>query len=208
MFWEPEEKAIFGPEEDKWWIWGSETPKPLGMPVKLGKTSQHHNWPRYMDWPQIGPKTAIKQGKNGTYFARPHPPPPMSILFSDPYGMGGSFFYSQLELFCLWLSFSACSLSRCFLDALSHSKQKSLNCKEQAPIVSKKARIASRKAPIASKKAPKRAHNCKQRSSTVSRKLPSVSKKKLHSAMGCHAQEPQPPGRVSHTWPSTSQTPS
>ena len=33
------------------------------MPIKLGKTSQHHNWPRYMDWPQIGPIIAIKQGK-------------------------------------------------------------------------------------------------------------------------------------------------
>ena len=33
------------------------------MPIKLGKTSQYHNWPRYMDWAQIGPKIAIKQGK-------------------------------------------------------------------------------------------------------------------------------------------------
>ena len=75
MFWELE-KAIFGPEKDKWWIWGSKTPKPPEMPIKLGKTSQHHNWPRYMDWPQLGPKIAVKQGKNakrtnGTYFARP-----------------------------------------------------------------------------------------------------------------------------------------
>ena len=31
--------------------------------LKLGKTSQHLNWPRYMDWRQIGPKIAIKQGK-------------------------------------------------------------------------------------------------------------------------------------------------
>ena len=30
---------------------------------KQGKTSQHHNWPRYMDCPQIGPKGAIKLGK-------------------------------------------------------------------------------------------------------------------------------------------------
>ena len=53
--------------------------RPPEMPLKQGKTSQHHNWPRYMDWPQIGPKIAIKQGKkpqrtNGTYFARPPPP--------------------------------------------------------------------------------------------------------------------------------------
>ena len=47
VFWELE-KAIFGPEKDKWWIWGSKTPKPPEMPIKLGKTSQHHNWPRYM----------------------------------------------------------------------------------------------------------------------------------------------------------------
>ena len=56
-------KGHFRPEKDKWWIWGSKTPKPPEMPIKLGKTSQHHNWPRYMDWPQIGPKIAIKQGK-------------------------------------------------------------------------------------------------------------------------------------------------
>ena len=62
MFWQLK-KAIFGPEKDKWWIWGSKTPKPPEMPIKLGKTSQHHNWPRYMDWPQIVPKIAIKQGK-------------------------------------------------------------------------------------------------------------------------------------------------
>ena len=47
----------------KWWIWGSKTLKPPEMPFKLGKTSQRHNWPRYMDWPQIGPKSAIKQWK-------------------------------------------------------------------------------------------------------------------------------------------------
>ena len=34
------------------------------MRIKLGKTLQHHNWPRCMDWPQLGPKLAIKQGKN------------------------------------------------------------------------------------------------------------------------------------------------
>ena len=62
MFWELE-KAIFGPEKEKWWNWGSNTPKPPEMPIKQGKTSQHHNWPPYMDWPQIGPKCAIKQGK-------------------------------------------------------------------------------------------------------------------------------------------------
>ena len=62
VFWELE-KAIFGPEKDKWWIWGSKAPKTPEMPIKQGKTSQHHNWPRYMDWPQSGPKIAIKQGK-------------------------------------------------------------------------------------------------------------------------------------------------
>ena len=43
--------------------WGSKTPKPPEMPIKPGKTSQHHNWPRYMDWPQIGPNIAKKQGE-------------------------------------------------------------------------------------------------------------------------------------------------
>ena len=52
-------KAIFRPEKDKWWIRGPKTPKPPEMPLKQGKTSQHHHWPRYMDWPQIGPRIAI-----------------------------------------------------------------------------------------------------------------------------------------------------
>ena len=73
MFWELE-KAIIGPEKDKWWIWGSKTPKPPEMPIKLGKTSQHHNWPGYMDWPQIGPKIAIEQGEKP--HRAPTPPPP------------------------------------------------------------------------------------------------------------------------------------
>ena len=49
------------------------------MPVKLGKTSQHHTWPRYTDWPQIGPKIAIKQGekrqKDKWYLFRTPTPP-------------------------------------------------------------------------------------------------------------------------------------
>ena len=94
-FWEPE-KAIFGPEKDKWWIWGSKTPKPPEMPIKLGKTSQHHNWPRYMDWPQIGPKIAIEQGKkrqkNKWYlFRAPTPPPPGPRFWSqDSWAKNGS----------------------------------------------------------------------------------------------------------------------
>ena len=79
MFWELE-KAIFGPEKDTWWIWGSKTPKPPELPIKLGKAPQHHNWPRYMDWPQIGPKVAIKHGKKRQkdkwyLFRAPTPPP-------------------------------------------------------------------------------------------------------------------------------------
>ena len=94
MFWEPE-KAIFGPEKDKRWIWGSKIPKPREMPVKQGQTSQKDKWPRYMDWPQIGPKIAIKQGKNakrtnGTYLARPHPhPPPLKNRFWPEMGGRG-----------------------------------------------------------------------------------------------------------------------
>ena len=53
------------------------------MPIETGKTSQHHNWPRYMDWPQIGLKIAIKQGKERQkdkwcpFRAPPHPQPPL-----------------------------------------------------------------------------------------------------------------------------------
>ena len=80
MLWELE-KAIFGPEKDKWWIWGSKTRKPPEMPIKLGKTSQHHNWPRYMDWPQIGPKNYFKTGEKTpkghmVSISRGPPPPP------------------------------------------------------------------------------------------------------------------------------------
>ena len=41
----------------------------------------------------------------------------------------GKLFYLQLELFCLQLSFFAYSSLRRLLDALSHCKQKSSNCK-------------------------------------------------------------------------------
>ena len=46
------------------------------MPLKQGKTSQHHNWPRCMDCPQNSAKKCYKTGEqkarrtNGTYFAR------------------------------------------------------------------------------------------------------------------------------------------
>ena len=45
---------------------------------------------------------------------------------------GGSFFYLQLELFCLQVSFFAYSPSRSLLDALFHCKQKSSNCKQRS----------------------------------------------------------------------------
>ena len=44
----------------------------------------------------------------------------------------GKLFYLQLELFCLQLSFFAYSPSRPLLDALSHCKQKSSNCKQKS----------------------------------------------------------------------------
>ena len=34
------------------------------MPTKQGKTSQDYSWPRYRDWPPIGPTIAIEHGKN------------------------------------------------------------------------------------------------------------------------------------------------
>ena len=60
--------------------------------------------------------------------------------------IGGSFFYLQLELLCLQLSFFANSPLRPLLDALSH-------CKQKAPTVSKITKSVSKKAPIVSKKA-------------------------------------------------------
>ena len=40
---------------------------------------------------------------------------------------GVKLFYLQLEFFCLQLSFCACILLRCLLDALAHCKQKNSN---------------------------------------------------------------------------------
>ena len=41
-----------------------DTKKPPETPLRQGKTSQHHNWPRYMDCPQVGPKsTGVKKKK-------------------------------------------------------------------------------------------------------------------------------------------------
>ena len=38
-----------GPKRTNGGFGDSKTPKPPEMPIKLGKTSQHHNWPRYLD---------------------------------------------------------------------------------------------------------------------------------------------------------------
>ena len=46
--------------------------------------------------------------------------------------LGGKLFYSQLELFCLQLSFFAYSPLRPLLDALSHCKEKGSNCKQKS----------------------------------------------------------------------------
>ena len=43
----------------------------------------------------------------------------------------GKFFYLQLELFCLQLSFFAYSALRPLLDAVSHCKQRNSNCKQK-----------------------------------------------------------------------------
>ena len=51
-----------GPKMTNGEFGGSKTPNPPEMPIKIGKTSQHHNWPRYMDWPQIRRNIAVKQG--------------------------------------------------------------------------------------------------------------------------------------------------
>ena len=73
VFWELE---IFGPEKDKWWIWGSETPKPPEMPLKLGKNVTTPQLASLHGSASNSAKIAIKQGKkskrtNGTDFARP-----------------------------------------------------------------------------------------------------------------------------------------
>ena len=86
---------------------------------------------------------------------------------SEQWKSGGSVIYLLLELFRLQLSFFTESPLRCFLDTLSH-------CKQRSSTVSQKARTVSKKAQIVSKKAPK--HNCKQKSSAGSREL-STSKK-------------------------------
>ena len=92
MFWELA-KAIFGPKKDKWWIRGSKTPKPPEMPLKQGKTSQHHNWPRYMGLPQIEPKNALKLGekchKDKWY------------LFRAPTGGSADFIFMGLGIFLI-----------------------------------------------------------------------------------------------------------
>ena len=57
------------------------------MPIKLGKTSQHHKWPRYMDWSQIGRKVATKQRKEPkgqmVPISRAHVPPPPPANFKS-----------------------------------------------------------------------------------------------------------------------------
>ena len=50
----------------------------------------------------------------------------------DPPQKRGKLFYSLLEFFCFLLSFFAYSPERLLLDALSHCKQKSSNCKRKS----------------------------------------------------------------------------
>ena len=57
---------------------------------------------------------------------------------NHPFANGGKFFYLQLELFCLQLSFFAYSPLRPLLDALSH-------CKQKAPTVSRKLKLWAKK---------------------------------------------------------------
>ena len=76
--------------------------------------------------------------------------------------LGGSYFTTVGVFFHLQLSFFAHSPLRCFLDTVSH-------CKQRSSTVSEKARVVSKKAPK---------HNSMQKSSVVSRKLPTVSKKR------------------------------
>ena len=57
---------------------GSKTQKPPEMPIKQGKTSQR---PRYVDWPQIGPKNALKLGTKT--------PKGQMVPFPRIYGGGG-----------------------------------------------------------------------------------------------------------------------
>ena len=66
----------------------------------------------------------------------------------------GKLFYLQLKFFYLQLSFFPYSPLRCFLETLSH-------CKQRSSTVSQEARAVSKKAQTLSKKAPKR--NCKQK---------------------------------------------
>ena len=73
---------------------------------------------------------------------------------------------SKLELFCLQSSFFAYSPLTCFLDALSHCKQKRSSTVSKKELQAKKLRFEAKAL----------RHNCKQKSSAVSRKLPTVSK--------------------------------
>ena len=78
-------------------------------------------------------KNVSRESKVPTFLGMPnfikHPPgqPPKCTVGTKI--IGGKLFYLQLELFCLRLSFFAYSPLRPFLDALSHCKQKSSNCK-------------------------------------------------------------------------------
>ena len=74
--------------KDQWWIRRSKSPKQPEMPIKQAKTSEHHNWPRYRKWPQIGPTNTIEQGKkrrNEKWYlvrANPRNHPPNGVLCS------------------------------------------------------------------------------------------------------------------------------
>ena len=61
---------------------GLQDPKTTWNAFKTRETSQHQNWPRHMDCPQIGPKSAIELGKklqkDKRYLFRAPTPPPQT----------------------------------------------------------------------------------------------------------------------------------
>ena len=110
------------------------------FPIKRGKNQEWKSWP--------GPIEKLEKGfqKGGLvefckqlfssqeygFWERKLPQKWPSLSLKSPLLIQGELFYLQLELFFLQLSFFAYSPLRPLLDALSHCKQKSSNCKQRS----------------------------------------------------------------------------
>ena len=104
----------------------------ISLATHVGRSRQSRNYTKHGP-PELFPMSDVgAQERRGPNLWQLPPTNPLCLPTGLPAPARinwGKLFYLQLELFCLQLSFFAYSPLRPSLDALSHCKQKSSNCK-------------------------------------------------------------------------------